>query len=73
MSFMMLWNKWMKECVCTTTTSVLVNGSPTNEFPLERGLRQWDPLSPFLFLVAADGLNVLMQALVEKTLLGVQL
>jgi hypothetical protein len=55
----------MKECVCTATASVLVNGSPTDEFPLERGLRQGDPLSPFLFLLAAEGLNVMMRALVE--------
>jgi hypothetical protein len=44
---------------------VLVNGSPTDEFHLERGLRQGDPLSPFLFLLATEGLNVLMKALVE--------
>ncbi|PNY09289.1 cysteine-rich receptor-like protein kinase [Trifolium pratense] len=37
MSFPTLWRKWMSECVCTATTSVLVNGSPTEEFPLERG------------------------------------
>ncbi|GAU10636.1 hypothetical protein TSUD_419760, partial [Trifolium subterraneum] len=35
MSFPNLWRKWIKECVCTATASVLVNGSPTDEFPLE--------------------------------------
>jgi len=64
-SFSTLWRKWIKECVCTATASVLVNGSHTDEFPLKRGLRQGGPLSPFLFLLAAEGLNVLMKALVE--------
>jgi hypothetical protein len=70
MSFPTLWRKWIKECVCTATVSVLVNdnGSPTDEFPLERGLRQGDLLSPFLFLLAAEGLNVPMEAMVERNL-----
>jgi hypothetical protein len=37
MSFPVLWRKWIKECVCTTSTSVLVNGCPTEEFPLKKG------------------------------------
>ncbi|CAJ2647900.1 unnamed protein product [Trifolium pratense] len=68
MGFPTLWRKWIKECVCTATASVLVNGSPTDEFPVERGLRQGDPLSPFLFLLDAEGLHVLMEAMVERNL-----
>jgi len=68
MSFPVLWRKWIRECVGTATTSVLVNGSPTDEFPLQRGLRQGDPLSSFLFLLAVEGLNILMKSLVENQL-----
>jgi len=68
MNFPTLWRKWISECVGTATASILVNGCPTDEFKIERGLRQGDPLSPFLFLIAAEGFNVLMQALVEAQL-----
>jgi len=51
MNFPTIWQKWIFECVGTATTSVLVNGSPTKEFPIERGLCQSDPLSPFLFFI----------------------
>jgi len=53
MWFLTLWRKWIKECVGTATTLVLVNGSPTDEFSLGGGSRQGDSLSPFLFLLAA--------------------
>lgn len=64
--FLTLWQKWILECIIMATTYVLVNGSPTDEFNLEIGLRQGDLLSPFIFLIAVKELHVLMNTLVEK-------
>lgn len=57
-----LWRKLIMECVTTTAASVLVNGSPTNEFKFERWIRQGDSLSPFLYLLDVEGINVMMNA-----------
>lgn len=46
--------------------SIFVNGSPTVEFVMEKGLRQGDPLSAFLFILVAHALSVMMREAVEK-------
>ena len=52
MAFLVLWRKWIKQCVTITTASIIVNGIPTDEFPLKRGLHQGAPLSfPFLISI----------------------
>ena len=68
MGFPKRWVKWIKGCVESASISVLVNGSPTNEFQMERGLRQGDPIAPFLFLIVAEGLGGLMRAAVHQNL-----
>nr|GEZ09993.1 putative ribonuclease H protein At1g65750 family [Tanacetum cinerariifolium] len=62
------WCKWIKNCLKASSLSILVNGSPTDEFGLERGVRQGDPISLFLFILAVEGLNALVSKAVEKSI-----
>ncbi|KAJ9553154.1 hypothetical protein OSB04_017199 [Centaurea solstitialis] len=58
----------------TAKVSVLVNGSPTSEFMMEKGVRQGDPLAPFLFILAAEALQVAIQeANIKRLFRGVRL
>ncbi|XP_058760864.1 uncharacterized protein LOC131634228 [Vicia villosa] len=59
------WMKWMDACIFTSHMSVLVNGSATKEFKVTKGLRQGDPLSPFLFVLAMEGLTALVRKSIE--------
>ncbi|XP_071695907.1 secreted RxLR effector protein 78-like [Rutidosis leptorrhynchoides] len=60
------WRSWMVTCLKSASISVLVNGSPTDEFYLKKGVRQGDPLSPYLFILATEGLNRLTKSALEK-------
>ena len=51
-----------KKIFDSATTSVLLNGIPGTQFQCKRGVRQGDPLSPLLFVLAAD----LLQCIVNK-------
>ncbi|GJR57128.1 putative RNA-directed DNA polymerase, eukaryota, reverse transcriptase zinc-binding domain protein [Tanacetum coccineum] len=66
MSFSPKWTKWISSCLNSTFASVLVNGSLTREFRMKIGLRQGDPLSPFLFIIAVEALNFTDDALIMR-------
>ncbi|KAK3205558.1 hypothetical protein Dsin_019604 [Dipteronia sinensis] len=60
MGFGMRWCNWIKWCISSPSLSVLVNGGPTKQFSMDIGLRQGDPLSPFLFNIAVEVLSSML-------------
>ena len=53
-------------CVSTVTYSIKINGTPRGHIIPSRGIRQGNPLSPYLFLLCAEGLFALIQSAVDK-------
>ena len=49
------WIQWVMGCVTTPTFSILINGKAYDNIRPFRGIWQGDPLSPYLFLLCAEG------------------
>jgi hypothetical protein len=59
-----VWCSWIRQILASATSSVLLNGIPGSFFQCKRGVRQGDPLSPLLFVLAAD----LLQSILNKAM-----
>ena len=66
MGFCEQWIGLIMVCVKTVTYSILVNGELKGLINPSRGLRQGDPLSPFLFLLCTKGLHGLIKNAASK-------
>jgi len=66
LGFHQKWINWIKECVTTVSYSVIVNDEVCGFFHPTRGLRQGDPLSPYLFLICMEVLTRVLRKAQQK-------
>ncbi|XP_022032645.1 uncharacterized protein LOC110933746 [Helianthus annuus] len=60
MGFSTKWCTWIKGILSSARASVLVNGAPTFEFKCNKGMRQGDLISPFLFVIVMEALSCMI-------------
>nr|GEX18614.1 RNA-directed DNA polymerase, eukaryota [Tanacetum cinerariifolium] len=55
----------IRGCLNSSMASILVNGSPTTEFHFHRGLKQGDPLAPYLFILVMESLHLSFSRVID--------
>ena len=74
MGFCSTWINWIISCISSVTYSFNINGEHKELITSSRGIRQGDPLSPYLSLLCSEGLSSLLQkAKLGKELTGVKI
>lgn len=57
--------RWIRGCLFLSRDSLLINGAPTKEFNIKRGVTQCDLLAPFFFVIVMEGLHISMEKTCE--------
>ena len=70
LGFAAKWRELLMKCVTSITYYVRINGTLRGHIVPNRGLRQGDPLSPYLFLLCAEGLSTLIKSAIASGYMG---
>ncbi|XP_050211808.1 uncharacterized protein LOC126661967 [Mercurialis annua] len=74
MNFDGTWINRISSLFSSSQLSVLVNGSPSDNFFMEKGVRQGDPISPLLFVIAIEDLRAIFSEATSRGLIdGIQI
>ncbi|KAL5561792.1 hypothetical protein UlMin_031539 [Ulmus minor] len=64
------WIQWIVTCCSTPKMTLMLNGAPVQSFFPKKGLRQGDPLSPYLFILCMEVLSHLINKKVADGLIS---
>lgn len=70
MGFPARWLRWIQNCVSSPTFQILINGEPTKPFTASNGIHKGDPIAPYLFVIAMQGLSAMMEVAVDAKLIS---
>ena len=60
MNFTEVWISWIRACIISPSFSFIINGQPSDWITPARGVRQRDPISPYLFLLVSQNLSSML-------------
>lgn len=58
------------QCVVSVQYSMIINGSPVGEIRPSKGIRQGDPMFPYLFIICAEALSALLTRAEQKEIIS---
>ncbi|GJX19748.1 reverse transcriptase [Tanacetum coccineum] len=70
MGFGEIWCKWILACISSYDVELTINGEPIGSIKPSRGIRQGDPMSPYLFIIVADVLSRMINNAMHLSLLS---